>query len=135
MLPENQFHAAPSKINKTDYYNTQQVLEKTLMSRFTLIRKVKNNEFPKPIVKKRGENKQQLYKRDAVDQWMTDNSQFVSERKQKRYPSINVNFTPSELKLIETASQALGCDPEFFINDAALWKARGVLKRLEYENN
>ena len=32
--------------------------------------------------------------------------------------------------IIERASDAIGCDPKFFVNDAAVWKAKGVMKRL-----
>ena len=48
--------------------------------------------------------------------------------------SISIDLTQNELDLIERASAALDCDPKIFINDAIVWKAKAVMKRLEYES-
>ena len=48
--------------------------------------------------------------------------------------SISIDLTQEELDLIERAASVLDCDPKFFINDAVIWKARSVMKRLEYEH-
>ena len=53
--------------------------------------------------------------------------------KRQKYQSISVEYTTDEIDLIEKASAVLECDPEFFINDAAVWKAKAVMKRLEYD--
>ena len=74
---------------------------------------------------------------------MLPENQFLSTAPIKRtisvtkpnYKSISIDLTQDEIDLIERAADVLGCDPKFFINDAAIWKAKGVMKRLEYENN
>ena len=50
------------------------------------------------------------------------------------YRTVSIDLTQDEIDLIEQAADAIGCDPKFFINDAAIWKAKGVMKRLEYEH-
>ena len=54
--------------------------------------------------------------------------------KKTNYHSVSIDLTQDEIDLIEKAADAIGCDPKFFINDAAIWKAKGVIKRLEYEH-
>lgn len=54
--------------------------------------------------------------------------------KKTNYHSVSIDLTQDEIDLIEQAADAIGCDPKFFINDAAIWKAKGVMKRLEYEH-
>ena len=54
--------------------------------------------------------------------------------KKTNYHSVSIDLTQDEIDLIERAADVLGCDPKFFINDAAIWKAKGVMKRLEYEH-
>ena len=138
MLPENEFHAAPVptktvKItNRREYYTTQEVLERTLMSRFTLIRKVKENKFPKPVSRKDG---RLFYSSAEVEKWISSNPDFTSHRKLNADNSIKIDLLKDELNMIKTAAAAMECDPEFFVYEAAIWKAKGVLKRLEYENN
>ena len=73
---------------------------------------------------------------------MLPENQFVSSAPRKQptivkknnYYSISIDLTQDEIDLIEQAADAIGCDPKFFINDAAIWKAKGVIKRLEYEH-
>ena len=73
---------------------------------------------------------------------MLPENQFVSSAppkqrtivKKNNYHSISIDLTQDEIDLIEQAADAIGCDPKFFINDAAIWKAKGVIKRLEYEH-
>ena len=61
MLPENEFHAAPIKTkpqpNNSKWYTTDDVLGLTKMSRFTLIRKTKEDNFPRPIKINNKENR------------------------------------------------------------------------------
>lgn len=52
----------------------------------------------------------------------------------QKYQSVAVDFATDDLDLIEKASAILDCDPKFFINDAAVWKAKAVMKRFEYES-
>ena len=54
--------------------------------------------------------------------------------KKTNYHTVSIDLTQDEIDLIEQAADAIGCDPKFFINDAAIWKAKGVMKRLEYEH-
>ena len=73
---------------------------------------------------------------------MLPENQFLSTGPVKRtisvtkpnYKSISIDLTEDEIDLIERASDAIGCDPKFFVNDAAVWKAKAVMKRLEYEH-
>jgi predicted DNA-binding transcriptional regulator AlpA len=141
MLPENQFlssAAKPAPSSETDgvdrrrYYDTETVTEKTFMTRFTLLRKVKDGKFPAPAFKK---GRHCFYCKRKVNQWIKENPDFTQASIPKSSTSVTSNFSPAELKMIRNAATALGCSINFFISDAALWKARGVIKRLEYENN
>lgn len=134
MLPENQFHAAPvesPKKNRSNFYSTQQVLEKTLMSRSTLFHKVEDNTFPSPV--NPGANGQNYYVKTEVDEWIEKNIAWISKRKQVKTITHSVTFEKHEAMKIKVAAAALGCNYQKFINDAATWKAHLILKQLERE--
>ncbi len=141
MLPENQFHSnqpmpkpAPATIDvdRTKYYDTQGVVDRTFMSRFSIIKAVKNGRFPAPEFKKQ---RHCFYCKKKVDQWIADNPNFTNLPTPRTTTTLNITFSAAELKMISNAAKALGCTVDFFVADATLWKARGVKKRLEYENN
>jgi len=103
---------------------TNKVLEMTLMSRFTLFRKVKAGEFPAPVGKsKRG---MEIYDEQSVKQWIKENCSFVQHRLLQR--SASIELTSNELKKVRKAAKLLHCEIEPFIIDAAVWKARKILE-------
>lgn len=136
MLPENEFHSAtsvPRTKERSKFYTTQQVLELTLMSRFTLIRKVNNKEFPSPV--NPGSNSANFYLKEEVDDWIEKNIDWINKKQHKAFSEHNVRFNVHETKQIKTAAAALGCNLEKFINDAAVWKAKRIIDQLSIENN
>ena len=141
MLPQNEFHSnkpprkpAPSTIDvdRTKYYDTQGVVDKTFMSRFSIMKAVREGRFPAPEFKKQ---RHAFYCKKKVDKWVADNPNFTKLPTPKVTTTVSVTFTAPELKMISNAAKALGCSVDFFVADATLWKARGVVRRLEYENN
>tara|TARA_Y100000004_G_C8736643_1_gene336520 strand:+ start:211 stop:639 length:429 start_codon:yes stop_codon:yes gene_type:complete len=136
MLPENEFHSAPTespKKNRSKFYTTQQVLEKTLMSRFTLIRKTKEGVFPSPV--NPGSSGQNFYVKEEVDEWIAKNAQWVNFNERNKYVLHTIQFERYQSLQIERASSLLECDINKFINDAALWKAQLILNQAEREQN
>lgn len=95
----------------------------TLMSRFTLFKKVQKGEFPAPIGKV---GKMQVYDEAAVKDWVKDNCVFVQHRQKQK--SCTVDLLSKEIKYIRKAAEILDCDVEPFIIDAATWKAKKVLE-------
>jgi len=45
----------------------------------------------------------------------------------------DLNFSVNEMRQLRHAAKALYCDLDFFIKDAALWKAKFVLRQLDQE--
>lgn len=136
MLPENQFHSAtsvPKTKQRSKFYTTQQVLELTLMSRFTLIRKVKEGIFPTPV--NPGSKSANFYLKEEVDDWIQENVAWINKKRHIEFTEHNIRFDIHETKQIKTAAAALGCDLEKFINDAAVWKAKRIIDQLNIENN
>jgi predicted DNA-binding transcriptional regulator AlpA len=104
--------------------STTKVLQMTLMSRYTLHRKVKVGEFPAPVGK---DGNKDLYVEAEVKKWCEENLAFVQRRLQQRAATIDLNS--KQLKVVRKASQLLDCEIEPFIIDAAVWKARYILDR------
>ena len=127
MLPENEFHAAPipgaPKPNGSKWYSTQEVLGLTKMSRFTLIRKTKDDNFPKPIKVAHGKN---MYAKTEVHEWIKEHKEFLKSYNPNR--QVTINFTPKEYAKIKRGAQALECNMETFIKEAAVHKSKLVLK-------
>ena len=69
------------------------------------------------------------------NQFLASSTKKKSIVKKPIYHSVQLDFTEAEINLFEQTSKAIGCTIEFFIADAALWKAKGVIKRLQYEHN
>lgn len=145
MLPENQFHSAlpqnqftsnvslPRNKERSKFYSTQQVLELTLMSRFTLIRKVKEGLFPTPV--NPGSTGANFYVKTEVDDWIKENVEWIKKKEHKTYSECYVRFDAQEMKEIRTATAALGCTLEKFISDGAVWKAKRIMDQLNMEHN
>ena len=106
---------------------TTKVLQMTLMSRYTLHRKVKVGEFPAPVGK---DGNRDIYEEEAVKKWCEENLEFVQRRLQQR--AATIDLTSKQLKVVRKASQLLDCEIEPFIIDAAVWKARYILDRTTY---
>ena len=103
------------------------VLELTMMSRVTLHRKIKNEEFPAP--EKRGKKGSLLFAERAVYQWMENNSTFIDHReKKKNYNLVSLRFPDAQLKELKRASDLLQCNTDQFVLDAAMWKASKVIE-------
>ena len=108
--------------------STQQVLEKTLMSRFTLHRKQKSGEFPAPVRKKHPNNPS-FWEPSAVDKWIDENACWVDHRERKKQRQVKeIRFTEQELITIEKACKLLDCEIEPFLRDAAYYKAKKVIE-------
>ena len=145
MLPENQFLSAvpqkeftsdvslPRNKERSKFYSTQQVLELTLMSRFTLIRKVNDGLFPSPV--NPGSTGANFYVKTEVDEWIKENVEWIKKREHKTYSECYVRFDSQEMKEIKTAIAALDCTLEKFISDAAIWKAKRIMDQLNIEHN
>ena len=99
----------------------------TLMSRYTLHRKVDDGQFPAPVGKN---GNQHVYEEEAVKKWCEENLEFVQRRLKQRAATIDLNS--KQLKVVRKASQLLDCEIEPFIIDAAVWKARYILDRTTY---
>ena len=130
--------ASRSFKTQNDFYTTKEVLEKTLMSRYTLRRYIQAKTFPGPD-SSMSSGARCFYPKDLVDKWIKDNKRFVDERSKSSTAilktSVNYGFETdaTELRLLRAACKALNCDFEPFIKDAAIWKAKQVLRRLEHE--
>lgn len=130
--------ASRSFKTQNDFYTTKEVLEKTLMSRFTLRRYTQAKTFPGPDPLM-STGARCFYPKDQVDKWIKDNKRFVNERSKSSETILQTknkygfDMDPNDLRLIRAASKALQCDLEIFMKDAVVWKAKQVLRRLEYE--
>tara|TARA_B100000073_G_scaffold339093_1_gene337044 strand:- start:483 stop:908 length:426 start_codon:yes stop_codon:yes gene_type:complete len=136
MLPENQFHAAVSSTiprgkERSNFYTTQQVLDLTLMSRFTLIRKTKEGIFPSPV--NPGSKGSNYYVKKEVDDWVKNNIDWVKTKEIKT--KVTVKFEAQELKDMREAAALIGCTLDKFINDAAVWKAKRIITQYQREQN
>ncbi len=116
---------------KRDYhYTTTEVLQKTLMSRAALIRYVKTGKFPAPKLKPgdKGAKGADWYCKHEVNQWIEENTDFVSWRQKKIRETFNVTIEAKQVCQIRDACKLLECDELDFIRDAAIWKADQVKK-------
>ena len=118
---------------RADYYTTQQVLERTLMSRFTLIRKVSKNQFPQPIKIVDDNPIANWYSKKEVDIWVANNTAFVDKRKLKISESITIEFTAEEVKRLRKATMGLETTVDRFIIDAVKAKTKAVLRCMDAE--
>lgn len=127
MLPENEFHAAPTpgapKPNMSKWYSTQEVLGLTKMSRFTLIRKTKDDNFPKPVKVAHGKN---MYAKNEVHEWIKEHEEFIKSRDPNR--QVTITFDAKQYAKIKRSAYALECNLETFIKEAAAHKAKLVLR-------
>lgn len=127
MLPENEFHAAPipdaPKPNNSKWYSTDDVLGLTKMSRFTLIRKTKEENFPRPIKVAHGKN---MYAKKEVDHWINEHQDFIKARDPNR--QVTLTFTAREYAQIKRHAHSLECNMETFIKEAATYKANTMTR-------
>jgi len=122
---------------RTNLYSTQQVLQSTMMARYTLMRYVKDGRFPKPAIKagdidSRGAD---WYSKKDVDKWLKDNSDLILWKRKRIEEDITLTISADDLKKIRKASEVLMCDIEPFIIEAAIWKAKLILKQTEMNTN
>lgn len=112
------------------HYTTSEVLQKTLMSRAALIRYVRTGKFPAPKLRPgdKGAKGADWYCKHEVNQWIEDNTDFVSWRQKKISETFNVTIEAGQVKQIREACKLLECDELDFIRDAAVWKADQVKK-------
>ena len=118
-----------NQTQRIDFYSTKQVLEKTLMSRYTLLRKTRRGEFPGPshfVSDDNSEVRYNMYPADQVDDWISQNQNFIAERSPQS-TRIIANFPHLEMLRINKASKLLECGVDFFVEDAAIYKARRIL--------
>ncbi|HAI41846.1 MAG TPA: hypothetical protein DCM40_28880 [Maribacter sp.] len=115
-------------------YSAKEVLSKTLMSRYTLYKKVKNNTFPTPDLEI-SSRREHFYNKQEVDKWIEENRSFITDRSATFNHQKTLKFSGEQMKDIKTASKALGCNVEFFIGEAAVWKAKQVLNHIEFEKH
>ena len=116
---------------KRDYhYTTTEVLQKTLMSRAALIRYGRTGKFPAPKLKPgdKGAKGADWYCKHEVNQWIEENTDFVSWRQKKISETFNVTIEAKQVCQIRDACKLLECDELDFIRDAAIWKADQVKK-------
>ena len=60
-------------------YSAKEVLNKTLMSRYTLYKKVKDNTFPSPDLEI-SSRREHFYNKQEVDKWIKENRSFITDR-------------------------------------------------------
>ena len=125
-------------MHRTDCYSTNQVLEKTMMTRITLRRKIAEGIFPEPRFKaqktgKRG-GRVDLYDKTQVDMWCEQHCDFVAARHRFHDKGITINLTAAERRDMAIAAKALHVDLEFFIREAAEFKCRQVLRAMNRED-
>ena len=127
MLPENEFHAAPIKTkpqpNNSKWYTTDDVLGLTKMSRFTLIRKTKEDNFPRPI---KINNKENRYAKKDVDAWIKENEAFIEQRNPNKL--VSLTLTPKQYAHLKSSAKLLECSIETFVMEAAIFKSNRVKK-------
>ena len=118
------------------HYSTSEVLERTLISRASLTRYIKEGKFPAPKLKAgdHGSRGRDWYDKNAVDEWIQKNSKFVTWKQNKIAENISVSIEAKDMKHIREACELLSCDEIVFIRDAAIWKASLVKKLTASEN-
>ena len=92
------------------------------LDRETISRSVREGRFPKPAVAGSG-TREMLFRRIDITQWMFDRS-IRARTSTNPTPS----FTEDDYKAIYEAARLLQVTPDFFIKEAALYKAAVVLK-------
>ena len=126
MLPENEFHAAPipdaPKPNNSKWYSTEDVLGLTKMSRFTLHRKTREENFPRPIKV----NQSNKYSKVEVDRWIKENEEYIERRDPNK--NITLTLSPRQYQHFKASSKMLECKLETFILEAAVHKSNQVHK-------
>ena len=118
----------PNKVRRTTrefYYNTQEVLQQTLISRASLIKYVKSGKFPAPKDRTKGSD---WYDKQEVHDWVANNSNFVKWRQKKISEEITIVIEAKHMEYIREACELLECNEVDFIRDAATWKANQVKK-------
>lgn len=112
--------------------STAKVLELTLMSRFTLCKKVKEGNFPRPVDKcKRGLH---LYDEDQVRIWMEENLSFITRRRTaSEAKKLHLQFKRDDMNMLKKAARLLDCDMDVFAEDAVIWKAKKILENAGHE--
>ena len=127
MLPENEFHTAPIPVkpqpNNSKWYTTNDVLGLTKMSRFTLIRKTKEEDFPRPI---KINNKENRYAKKDVDAWIKENEAFIEQRNPNKV--VTLTLTPKQYAHLKSSAKLLECNIETFVMEAAVFKSNQVKK-------
>ena len=125
-------------MHRQDCYSTTQVLEKTMMTRITLRKKIAEGIFPEPRFKaqktgKRG-GRVDLYDKAQVDLWCEKHCEWVSDRHRFHEKGITINLTAAERRDMSIAAKALHVDLEFFIREAAEYKCKQVLRAMQRED-
>ena len=121
------------RMNANDaHYTTQEVLQMTHMSRFTLIKKRKAGLFPDPQYKgdKANENpfmRSDRYCKFKVDDWIQRNTSDVAIKAAKE-AGLYIKLERDQLVLVQDACKLFDCSLEAFAKDAVLWKASRVLE-------
>jgi predicted DNA-binding transcriptional regulator AlpA len=107
---------------------TREVTEMTMLSLPTIMSKVKENTFPKPVGKTSAITKAgyptHVWDADDVNQWLRENRSYFYTEKAVQF---TVSFTKEEWEHIKSASKDLLCEEERFIRVAATNKANLVL--------
>ena len=107
-------------------YNTQEVLDLTGISRYTLHRFLKQKRFPMPINKTQGSGSANFFDRQEVDEW-------VAERA-TQLPATSVEPLNGEIEMSahKRACAELNCTFEAYAMDSIRWKTRAILPDTPY---
>ena len=106
--------------------NIEQVSALIGLSSGHIYREIRAGRFPVANLAGGGtKGNHSLWHKDVVDQYL------------KARPSLNktngFDFTADEMRQLRTAAKAVYSDLDFFIKEAALWKAKFVLRQLQQE--
>ena len=116
-------------------YNTQEVLEMTGISRYTLHRFLKQNRFPKPVNKAKGSGSANFFCCEEVDQWVAERASQLpatSSEPLNGDVQITLTFSKREMSAHKRACAELNCTFEAYAMDSIRWKTRAILPDTPY---
>ena len=118
-------------MNRNAVYSTGEVLEVTLMSRSTLIKRIKLKQFPGPAFTTK--HNTHYYCKKEVNRWVRNNSKWVTDRSPVLNPDVEVTvtYTHKEYAELKKGVEALYTTPERFVKDASDIKLKRLLEYLE----
>ena len=111
-------------------YCTQEVLELTGISRYTLQRFLKQQRFPKPVNKSKGSGSANFFCRDEIDAWVAERVKDLpvsTEPLNGEVDVVTLTMTKREMSQHKRACAELQCTFDAYAMDAIRWKTRAIL--------